>query len=132
MFQDGGEQLLLAAEIVVEHSLIRFGAAGYLVHTRPEQASRRELLGGGKQDSAARALRISFDFWLVHGGFMIDKPRFESSVMHSCVLKKHAMDRLRQRDWEYRPAVNLKRFDYVHIVGPLAIGIDWEQLEIRR
>ncbi|WP_143325692.1 hypothetical protein [Caballeronia sordidicola] len=63
---------------------------------------------------------------------MIDKPRFESSVMHSCVLKKHAMDRLRQRDWEYRPAVNLKRFDYVHIVGPLAIGIDWEQLEIRR
>ncbi|OXC78436.1 hypothetical protein BSU04_11860 [Caballeronia sordidicola] len=32
----------------------------------------------------------------------------------------------------YRPAVNRKRFDYVHIVGMLAIGNDWEQLEIRR
>ncbi|WP_157766569.1 hypothetical protein [Caballeronia sordidicola] len=63
---------------------------------------------------------------------MIDKPRFEGSVMHSLVLKKHAMDRLRQRDWEYRPAVNRKRFDYVHIVGRLAIGNDWEQLEIQR
>jgi hypothetical protein len=33
---------------------------------------------------------------------------------------------------EYRPAVNRKQFDYVHIAGRLAIGNDWEQLEIQR
>jgi hypothetical protein len=33
---------------------------------------------------------------------------------------------------EYRPAVNRKQFDYVHIVGMLAIGNDWELLEIQR
>ena len=73
-------KLLLAAEIVIEHSLVGFGAASDLVDARAEQPTSRKLLRGGEQNAAACALRISFDFWLVHGGFVFDEPRYPDSA----------------------------------------------------
>src|SRR5471030_235015 len=55
MFEHRRKQLLLAAEIIVEHSLVGFGAACNLVHTCTKQAPRSKFLCGGKQDSAACA-----------------------------------------------------------------------------
>src|SRR5471032_2716359 len=79
MFEHSREQLLLAAEIIVEHSLVGFGTACNLVNTRAEQAARSKFLCGGEQDATACTLGISFDFWLVHGGFVIDKPRYRAA-----------------------------------------------------
>jgi hypothetical protein len=132
MFQDSREELLLAAEIVVEHSLVRFGAACNLVDPRPEQAASRELLRGGEQDAASRALWISFDFWLiVHGGFVIDKTHSPDYVITSVPIGSMPWIRRAKVIGIYRSTVNRKRFNYVHITVPFAIGIGGEVSEIR-
>ena len=68
VFEHSREQLLLAAEVVVEHALIGFRATRDLIDACAEQAAIGEFFRRGKQNAAACAFRISFDFWLIHGG----------------------------------------------------------------
>src|ERR1700730_9628282 len=44
VLQHGREQLFLAAEVVIQHSLVGFGTTGYLVDTRAKQAARSKFL----------------------------------------------------------------------------------------
>src|ERR1700740_1885347 len=64
------EKLLLATEVVIEHAFISFRAAGNLIDACAEQPSICKLFGRRKQNAAPRAFRISFDFRLIHGGFL--------------------------------------------------------------
>jgi hypothetical protein len=75
VFEHSGEQLLLAAEVVIEHALVGLGATRDLVDARAEQPSSRELFGRRHQDATACTFRISFDFWLIHGGVLLCEPR---------------------------------------------------------
>jgi hypothetical protein len=70
------EKLFLAAEVVIEHALVRLCAPRDLIDARSEEPSICELLRGRQQDTATRAFRISFDFWLVHGLKMLREPRY--------------------------------------------------------
>ncbi|WP_442861559.1 electron transport complex subunit RsxB [Burkholderia sp. USMB20] len=67
--------MLLAAEVVIEHALVGLGPARDLVDACAEQPSTRELFGCRHQDAAACTFRISFDFWLIHGGVLLCEPR---------------------------------------------------------
>ena len=57
--QDGDEQLLLAAEVVVDHPLGRAGALGDLVDARAGVAVLGELARGDVEDLRARALGVA-------------------------------------------------------------------------
>jgi hypothetical protein len=63
---------------------------------------------------------------------VIDKPRYRDIVTLPVSTRSMRWIGYANVSGEYRPAVNRKQFDYVHIVGMLAIGNDWEPLEIQR
>ena len=59
--EDREEQILLLAELVVEHPLVDAGAFGDPVHPRTTEAIAGELVGGGGEDRLARGFRIPAD-----------------------------------------------------------------------
>ena len=60
--QHGDEQLLLAAEVVVDHALRRAHALGDLVHARARVAVLGELARGDVEDLVPRPLRVALAF----------------------------------------------------------------------
>jgi hypothetical protein len=60
--QNRDVELLLAAEVVVDHALGRAHALGHLVHPRPGIAVRGELAGGHLEDLVARPLGVALAF----------------------------------------------------------------------
>src|SRR5512134_2246152 len=59
MLQHREEEALLVAEVVVEHPLVRAGPARDAVDSRAPEPEARELLRGGVEDAAARALGVA-------------------------------------------------------------------------
>ena len=57
--QDLAEEVVLVAEVVVEHPLVDAGAAGDAVDARARQALGGELVEGGGEDPLAGALRVA-------------------------------------------------------------------------
>src|SRR5690349_17094163 len=104
MFENRREQLLLAAEVVIEHALVRFGAPGDLIDTGAEQATTSKFLSRRQQNPAPGALGITFDFQLVHGGlcFVRRGVKRHATGFPGTLHRLYAMDALCRADTPYR------------------------------
>src|SRR5690242_12861102 len=59
LFQHAAKQLLLAAEVVIQHAIHGPGAAADPLDPRAAEAVTGELFGGGLEDLALHALRVA-------------------------------------------------------------------------
>ena len=74
LFQNGLEQLVLIAEIMIEHAFVDAGAPGDLIDAGIAEALGRKLLGRRSKNSLARRIRVaSAAVWYV---------RFQSLITH--------------------------------------------------